>query len=291
MAPAKKTTGAVNSDDDVSLADICRMLKQQGEQQLLQGEQLANITCKMSKVDLTEHEVKDLKTLIVSLREENKELRAEVKQKDTQLNDMQQSVSGMEARLNNLEQHHRGWGARVLNIPLNQAEESDTTATIEKVFNLALRPILEGAVRAGKLAALPLAAQVLEMAHVLPGKPGLPKPIIMRFFSRSIRNMCFQFKRDHAEREPEVGGGADGRRSGGSGRGSGGGEAERRGRFRFPLYDDLTKLNLTKMRSISQDERVQACWTVNGSIRFKLKDSDSVRKVVSITDPLDMILK
>jgi uncharacterized protein YoxC len=295
MAPAKKgaTVNIVTSDEDASLADICRMLKQQGEQQLLQGEQLAKITCQMSKVDLIEAEVKDLKTLMVSLREENKELKADVKQKDAQLDDMQKSLSGMESRLNNLEQHHRGWGARVLNIPLSQAEESNTSATIEKVFDLALRPILEGAVREGKLPSLPLAAQVLEMAHVLPGKPGFPKPIIMRFFSRQIRNICFQFKRDFAEREPGGDGGGTGGRGGSDqgGRRLSGEAPERRGRFRFPLYDDLTKQNLTKMRSIAQDERVQACWTVNGSIRFKLKDSDSVRKVVSVMDPLEMILK
>ena len=45
------------------------------------------------------------------------------------------------------------------------------------------------------------------------------------------------------------------------------------------------------MRAIAQDDRVQACWTVNGQIRFKLKDSDTVKRVHSILDPLDKILK
>ena len=63
------------------------------------------------------------------------------------------------------------------------------------------------------------------------------------------------------------------------------------GRYRYPLYDDLTKANLSKMRAISQDDRVLACWTVNGQIRFKLKSSNVVKKVTSIFDPLDVILK
>ena len=288
--PPKKNT-SIQSDEDASLADICRMLKHQGEQQSLQGEQLAKITTQMSKVDLIEAEVKDLKTLIVSLRDENKELKAEVKQKDIQLDNMQQTVNGLESRLNNLEQHHRGWGARVLNVPISEAEESDTEATINKVFNLVLRPILEGAVSAGRLPAVPSATQVLEMAHVLPGRPGSPKPIIMRFFSRHIRNICFQFKRDFGAREPETGASGASQREGDPNRNGSREGSARRGRFCFPLYDDLSKQTLLKMRAISQDERVSACWTVNGSIRFKLKESDSVRKVVSVMDPLEMILK
>ena len=106
----------------------------------------------------------------------------------------------------------------------------------------------------------------------------MPRPIIMRFFNRNIRSLCFQFKRDHATRELAV-------------RAGGGEEETRKGRFAYPLYDDLTKLTLHKMRAISQDERVSACWTVNGRIHFKLQDSDAVRKVGSIQDPLDVILR
>ena len=63
------------------------------------------------------------------------------------------------------------------------------------------------------------------------------------------------------------------------------------GRYKYPLYDDLTKANLSKMRAIAQDDRVLAAWTVNGQIRFRLKNSDAVRRVNSILDPLEEILK
>ena len=45
------------------------------------------------------------------------------------------------------------------------------------------------------------------------------------------------------------------------------------------------------MRAISQDKRVQACWTVSGQIRFRLQDSSEVKKVTNIHDPLDKILR
>jgi hypothetical protein len=270
MAPSKKSVAA-GAEDDISLSDIAKLLRSNTEQ-------LAVITTQMAKVDKIESEVKDLKTMLVALREENKDLKAQVKEKDKVIEDMSKSVASLEDKLNNVEQHHRGWGARVLNVPVSDQEAADPVAMINKVFDLALRPILEGAVRAGRLEAVPEASQVLEIAHVLPGKPGQPRPIIMRFYSRNVRSLCFQFKRDFAPRMQSTPNG-------------GGQEEARRGRFTFPLYDDLTKPTLNKMRAIANDERVSACWTVNGKIHFKLKESESVRKVVSIQDPLDMILK
>ena len=282
MGPAKKAATAV-AEEEPSNADIFRLLKSQSEQ-------LSALTSKMEKVDQIESEVKSIRTLMVSLTEENKELRSALKEKDSQLSDMQDSLNTMESKLNSLEQHHRGWGARVLNIPLSKEEEGSPEATIEKVYRLALFPMLEGAVRTGKLQSIPRADQVLEVAHVLPGKAGQPKPIIMRFFNRNMRNLCFQLKRDFATREAASGGGTRGGRSSGGGGGAGGG-SEGAGRFKYPLYDDLTQLNLAKMRAISQDDRVQACWTVSGQIKFKLKNSETIKKVSSIHDDLDTILK
>jgi len=293
MGPTRKQV----ADEEPTMADIFRLLKTQTEQLSTLNTKVCQIEADVKKVEQIETEVKNIKTLVVSLTQENKDLRAALKLKDEQLDDMQTSVISLETRLNNLEQHHRGWGARVLNIPVSEAEESDPAAVIEKVYQRALLPILRGALQKGKLQNLPSADQVLEVAHVLPGKPGQPKPIIMRFYNRNLRNLIFQHKREFAERETEMAGPSGGAGAGARGRGgaagaSGAGEgSERRGRFRYPLYDDLTKVNLAKMRAISQDERVQSCWSVNGQIRFKLRDSNAVKKVTSIHDPLDKILK
>lgn len=289
MAPSKTSkAGAVAAaatmpEEEPTNADIFKLLKSQSEQ-------LASLTSKMDKVEQIETEVKNIRTLMVSLSEENKQLRTALKEKDSQLSDMQDSLNTMESKINSLEQHHRGWGARVLNIPLTKEEEANPEATIEKVYRLALLPMLEGAHETGRLREIPTADQVLEVAHVLPGKAGQPKPIIMRFYNRNLRNLIFQMKRDFATREGPSGGGARNGRSGGGGDGAQVGSAGG-GRFMYPLYDDLTQANLAKMRAISQDDRVQACWTVGGQIKFKLKNSDAVKKVSSIFDDLDVILK
>lgn len=270
--PQVKKTQAQVQEEEPTMGDLFKLLK-------AQSDQLSALNTKMSKIEEDQH---NIKVMVTSLKEENKELRQELKKKDEQLNNMQTAVNSLEIKLNSLEQHHRGWGARVLNVPISEAEEANPEAMINKVYDLALRPILEGAVSTGKLQSLPTADQVLEVAHVLPGKPGLPKPIIMRFYNRNLRNLIFQNKKEFATKEP-----ADqGRRSGGAGS-----RTERPGRIRYPLYEDLTKLNLAKMRAIAQDERVQACWTVSGQIRFRLQDSSEVKRVTNIHDPLDKILR
>ena len=285
MPPAKKATVPV-PEEEPTLTDLFKLMKNHGEQ-------LATITSKMASIEQIETEVQNVKTLVVSLKEENKELRAALKEKDEQLDGMQGEVNSLTERLNSLEQHHRGWGARVLNIPMTERDEADPAIAIQKVYDLALRPVLEGAARAGKISSVPAADEVLEVAHVLPGKPGAPKPIIMRFYNRNIRNLIFANKREFAERESSGGSGGNGGGggSGGNGQGNGDGSGRRVGRYKYPLYDDLSKPNLAKMRAIAQDERVQACWTVNGQIRFKLKNSETVKRVNSILDPLDKILK
>ena len=53
-------------------------------------------------------------------------------------------------------------------------------------------------------------------------------------------------------------------------------EGSRKG-YQYPLYDDLIyeviyEANLAKIKAIGQDERVQACWSVNGRVRFKVKN-------------------
>ena len=216
--PPKKPTQ--QSDEEPSLSDVHKLLTS-----------LSN-------------EVKTIKTLVESLSEENKELRRELKEKDKQLEDMQTTITDMQVRQNNLEQHHRGWGARVLNLPVTEEEEADPEVMIEKVYQLALRPILEGAHQAGMIKSIPDADQVLEIAHVLPGKPDQPKPIIMRFYNRNLRNLIFRFKRDFAPRERNMSGSGGGRSGGAARSGNDRSGTERPGRFKYPLYDDLTKVNL-----------------------------------------------
>jgi FtsZ-binding cell division protein ZapB len=278
----KKTTvqsGEHSDEDDRSMMDIIKNM----------SSQLSSLTAKMEKIDTIESEVKSLRVLLSDLKSENVQLKADARENERKLSEMNERNNNLEDRLNNLEQHHRGWGARILNVPLTPEEEADNNRVRDIVFNIALRPILEGAVARNLLPKVPTADQLLETAHVLPGKAGQPKPIIMRFYNRNVRDVCFTLKKYYAPRVEQSGGGRGGAARGGE---EGAGGFEGRGRYLYPLYEDLTRATFLKMRAITNDERVKACWTIKGQIRFVLhKNEKDVRRVQSLLTPLDDILK
>ena len=60
--------------------------------------------------------------------------------------------------------------------------------------------------------------------------------------------------------------------------------------MRFPFFEDLTKATFTKLTAIKQQENVISAWTVNGSIRFKLKDNTTIFRVNKLQDTLEDII-
>jgi hypothetical protein len=292
---AKKKPIVDSEEDDSANSSVLEMMRS------IKTE-LSALNTKMEKLDTVENEVKSLKSLITDLKNENSKLKADLRTTEKKLEDMNDRNNSLENRLNSLEQHHRGWSARILNIPLSKEEESDNFKVREKVYHLALLPILRGAVEKKILSAVPDIEQLLEVAHVLPGPAGFPKPIIIRFYNRNLRDICFRLKKYHAPREEARsprGDGASGGIGGGEGdggwgsqRGEAAGGFEGRGKYCFPLYEDLTRAAFQKMRAISKDGRVKACWSTKGQIKFILHSNlNEVKRVSSLLDPLDTILK
>jgi archaellum component FlaC len=291
MPPKNKKD--ISEEDNGSMIEMMRAMQSQ-----LSG-QLSGLSEKIEKMDsrfdVIDRDVHDVKVILNDLKTENRQLKSEVKAMDKKLQDMDERNNALENRINQLEQHHRGWSARVLNVPLSPEEESDNFSVITKVYDLVLLPILQGALERKMLRYIPKADQLLEVAHVLPGKAGEPKPIIMRFYNRDIKDTIFKLKKYYAPRMeqsgPRGGGGGGAAMGGGAGGDQEPGGFEGRGKFCFPLYEDLTRATFLKMRTISKDERVKSCWTVKGQIKFVLhKNTKEVKRVVSLLDPLDIIL-
>ena len=61
-------------------------------------------------------------------------------------------------------------------------------------------------------------------------------------------------------------------------------------RIRFPFFEDLTRATFKKLGDIKNQERVVSAWTVNGSIRFKIKDNNNIFRVSSINESIDDIV-
>ena len=66
--------------------------------------------------------------------------------------------------------------------------------------------------------------------------------------------------------------------------------ADRPGRYVYPFFEDLTRVNFTKMREIATHPTVAACCSSRGQLRYKLKDSQLVKKVSCVMDSVDEIL-
>ena len=60
--------------------------------------------------------------------------------------------------------------------------------------------------------------------------------------------------------------------------------------MRFPFFEDLTKATFTKLSAIKQQEGVISAWTVNGSIRFKLKDNNYIYRVTKLQESFEDII-
>ena len=89
----------------------------------------------------------------------------------------------LQAKLNKLEQYNRSWSVRILGMPIPSEEETEPEKVMKHLYDKLLRPILEGAVKKGLLSSIPPVDDILETAHVLPGKMEV-KPIIARFFTK-----------------------------------------------------------------------------------------------------------
>ena len=196
-------------------------------------------------------------------------LRAVTKEKETlsaKVEEQAWEILELKNSLNDREQYARSWSMRCLNIPVPSDKETNTRIVMQCVYDSLLSPILEGAKAAGTIPSVPGCEELLETAHILPGKAG-HKPSICRFFSRYWRNLVFRNRKAFAPKE-----------------------TGRQGRMRYPFFEDLTKANFKMLAGLKLQEDVVAAWTVNGSIRFRVKDNDKVFRVSSINETMEDIV-
>ena len=207
-----------------------------------------------------------MEALLEKTQAENEQLKSE-------LVDQAKVISSLKFRLNNVEQHNRSFAILINNFPLEGNSERDPPTIINKVYNELLLPILQGAASKQAISSVPSCYEAVEMAHVLPGKPDKPKPIIMRFFNRNLKSVLFRFRKEFAPSIP-------------------GSSPSHPPRYKFPFHDDLTRDTFMKMKSLQGDSRVQSCWATGGSLRFTLVSApNNIKQVSSIYEDNNTIIK
>ena len=189
-------------------------------------------------------------------------------------------IAELRNNLNEREQYARSWSMRCLNIPVPGDSESDTRMVMQMVYDSLLYPILEGARTKGVISEVPDCEALLETAHILPGKGQGAKPVIARFFSRYWRNLVFRHRKEFAPREQAP---ATSNTRSNTGKTT--------ARMMYPFFEDLTRATFAKLKAFKMHEDVTSAWTVNGNIRFKVKDNETVFRVSNLAETVEDIVK
>ncbi len=220
---------------------------------------------KLTALETMPARLEKLESLLMESNRKVSSLEAELITKD-------KTILELKTKANNIEQYNRQWSVRVLNVPIPAGDETDPLKVMHMLFNTVLLPILQGALSKGLIRAIPECEEILETAHILPGNNSKPKPIIARFYSRNIRAMVFRLKREFATKTTTTSSGST------------------RQTIKYPVFEDLTRDTFNTLKSLSNDTRTGAVWTVNGSIRYKLSGETEIRKVSDIFDDVNTIL-
>jgi hypothetical protein len=176
-----------------------------------------------------------------------------------------------------VEQYNRSRSIRVNNVVISPEDESDSKKVMETVYSKLIHPILTGAHQKGAIDAVPSLHATIETAHILPEKPNTAKPIIIRFTSRHLKQTLFTFKKKFSPKIPLSSSSTPSSPCG--------------PRMMFPFYEDLTRDSFLKMKALAADQRVTACWSVGGLLRYRLfTNPEIVRRVKSVYDSVDTIL-
>ena len=215
-----------------------------------------------------------LEGLLSEVSKENKCLKESLVDRDKE-------ILRLSKKLNAQEQYNRSWSIRIMNLEIPESEASDPERVMKHVYDSVLLPIFRGAFDKKLIQEIPPVSQILETAHILPSKSGSINPVIARFYTRNIRAMMFRLRKEHALRLP-----ADNS----AGRSRGAQSSTLPGKFKFPFYEDLTKINFAKMRALAQHEKVHSCWSVSGILRYRLHGENTVRKVNDVFDTVSDIL-
>jgi hypothetical protein len=223
-----------------------------------------------TKLSLLTEKLEGIEAELKAVSKENSALKVTIRNQEDQ-------IAAMKDDLNIKEQYTRLWSVRILNVRLPPGQETNTRVVMDTIYNELLLPILRGAVEKGEISNIPTCLELLETAHILPGK-GPNKPIIARFFSRYWRSLVFRYRRDYAPKEdsPST---------------STRGNSTRSPRPKHSLFEDLTTANFRQLQSFKQSDRIASVWSVNGVIRFKVKDCDTVFKVTSLYDTVESIIE
>lgn len=216
------------------------------------------------------HSVKNIEATLADQQKKVVVLENNVVTLNKQVYDLQNIV-------NLREQELRGLSIRISGLPFLEDEKSSTDVRLlpKRVYEKILSPLLLHAKNMNFIDKIPSLNNTIISCYRVGGtrattNTGSPPPIVMKLNNEAVRLAILKSKRT-AMPTPS--------------------SAEKdMGINRFIISEDLTPNCYKKVKELQRDERTDKVWTVDGKIRFSLKDDKSVYRVYSIFDPVDVII-
>ena len=198
------------------------------------------------------------------MKEENGKLKERVSH-------LEEENTTLKTKLHNIEMHSRSSNIRIFNFtPENDDYSFEELAS--QIYDSVLLPILQGAVKKGRLRSVPSKDRLIVSAHPLPAREGKPRPVFCRLFNGYYRTLILQCQKEFGLRAHQPPG------------------LDRRAPLRCPIYEDSTAELFKFKQKLAAHSAVSSAWISGGVIRYKLENSDTVRKVKSIFDSFESIL-
>lgn len=186
-------------------------------------------------------------------------------------------IKNLEESANKREQQLRSNAIRLLNFPVKPNErDDDYQGLATAVYEQILKPILNAAKQAKDLSAVPAMKNTIEAifrpysTSTSASTASRAPPVIIKLVNRSIKLAILKNKRESTP-APSA-------------------EDQRSGITRYILVEDITAMTHRKMRELATDPRVDKTWTIEGNIRYTLKDKQGVHKVKFVGDTVEEIL-
>ena len=226
---SKPRTENIEDEWEETEENMPAMLKQLLARSAEQSSKLDKLVDKFDKLSET---VEVQNAEIHKLKDENAQLMKE--------------VDILKIKDNEREQYLRNGSMRVFNLTID-GDESDPNDVMTTAYNKIFFPILRLAVAEGKLPEVPPVHQLLLNGHILPGRQGQTKPVIIRFASNYQRSLVFKYKKQHFQSNPST------------------------PALKSPsIVEDLTGPTYNKLMEMKEMEEVHSAWTMNGRIKYKL---------------------
>ncbi len=198
------------------------------------------------------------------LKKENSELKKRVLL-------LEEENTMLKSKLHDSELHSRSANIRVFNF-IPQGEDCGFEELSSQLYDAVLLPILHGAVRKGRLTAVPSKDRLIVSAHPLPSKEGRPAPIFCRLLNGYYRTLILQCQKEFGRQYSRVG------------------ITGRPPPLQHPIYEDSTSELFKFKQKLAAQDSVAAAWISGGAVRFKFQNSETVRKVKNIFEPIENIL-